>query len=201
MGLSDYNGFSGKMREASLRRVHKLWKDGSVPRPTRCDVCYQTQGAIHGHSEDYSNDHIHLPICITCHLMLHMRWQQPTLWENYKLAVRHGFRGRPLEQRNALYVIKQIYPDEMHKDDFYVNDVRSATVLDMISPIKFIHPNAPAPEVSCDPVGRPASKPFSGPTTRPPTPLKLPYASYDDYSPEDAEDIRPRRAKTPFDVP
>lgn len=145
MGLSSYNGFSGKMREASLRRVHKLWNSGEVPRPTRCDACFQTEGTIHGHSEDYSNDDVHLPLCITCHLILHMRWQLPNLWEDYKLAVRCGFRGQPLEQRNGLYKIKQIYPGELRRDDLYVNDVRSATVLDMICPIKFIHPNAPAP--------------------------------------------------------
>lgn len=142
MGLSDYNGFSGKWRESSLRRVHKLWNSGAVPRPEKCDACYQTEGTIHGHSEDYSNDDVHLPVCITCHLILHMRFQMPALWEDYKLAVRSGFRGRPLEQKNALYVIKQIYPDLMYRDEFYVNDERSATVLDMICPIKFIHPNS-----------------------------------------------------------
>lgn len=145
MGLSDYNGFPGKMREASLRRVHKLWDSGEVPRPEKCEACGQTEGTIHGHSEDYSDDHIHLPLCITCHLILHMRWQQPTLWELYKKAVRFGFRGTPLEQRNALYRIKQIY-DTSEPENFpgeYVNPVRAATVLDMICPIKFIHPNAP----------------------------------------------------------
>lgn len=167
MGLSDYNGFSGKMREASLRRVHKLWDNGTVPKPVRCDVCFQTEGAIHGHSEDYSNDHIHLPICITCHLMLHMRWQLPKMWEDYKLAVRHGFQGRPLEQRNALYVIKQIYPAEMFLDERYVNEDRSATTLDMLPPMKFIHPNAPPLEHSkcatdLNPTGRPKT-PFDVP--------------------------------------
>lgn len=147
MGLSDYNGFPGKMREASLRRVHKLWADGTVPRPMRCDACFQTEGTIHGHSEDYSDDHVHLPICITCHLILHMRWQLPALWVDYRLAVRHGFRGVPLEQRNALYRIKQLYPEMLYeRDDLYVNELRSATVLDMICPIKFVHPNAPNPD-------------------------------------------------------
>ena len=166
MGLSDYNGFPGKMREASLRRVHKLWESGEVPRPTQCAACFQTKGTIHGHSEDYSNDDVHLPLCITCHLILHMRWQLPSLWDNYKLAVRHGFLGRPLEQRNALYRIKQIYPDELYRDELYVNDPRSASVLDMICPIKFTHPNAPqAPHVGLcgdDQVKRPRS-PFDLP--------------------------------------
>lgn len=147
MGLSNYNGFTGKQREASLRRVHRLWEQGLVPRPTRCDPCGQEQGAIHGHSEDYSNDHIHLPICITCHLILHMRWQQPTLWDNYRAMVRDGFQGIPLEQRNALYEIKRLYPpSETSKWPMtLVNPPTCGTVLDMITPIKFIHPNAPQP--------------------------------------------------------
>lgn len=153
MGLSNYNGFTGKEREASLRRVHKLWKSGEVPIPTTCAACGQTEGAIHGHSEDYSNDDVHLPICITCHLILHMRWQMPRLWELYKQAVRHGFRGVPLEQNNALYRIKQIYDadDPANFPGEYVNDVTSGTVLDMIAPIKFHHPNAstPAPSPVC----------------------------------------------------
>lgn len=158
MGLSDYNGFPGKMREQSLRRVHKLWDSGAVPRPAQCDACGQRDGAIHGHSEDYSNDHIHLPLCITCHLILHMRFQQPLLWENYKTMVREGYQGIPLEQRNALYRIKQIYPpSETSKWPMTkLWDERSATVLDMICPIKFIHPNAPQPECHTTVDERPA---------------------------------------------
>jgi hypothetical protein len=153
MGLSNYNGFTGKQREASLRRVHKLWDSGEVPRPAKCDACFQTEGAIHGHSEDYSNDDVHIPICITCHLILHTRFQQPQLWDLYKKAVRYGFRGVPLEQRNALYRIKQIYDvdDPASFPGEYVNERRSATVLDMIAPVKFHHPNAtePAPHPTC----------------------------------------------------
>lgn len=146
MGLSNYNGWTGRQREASLRRVHKLWDSGAVPKPTTCLACGQTQGAIHGHSEDYSNDDVHIPICITCHLILHTRFQQPALWDLYRTAVRHGFRGVPLEQSNALYRIKQIYDisDPEHFPGEYVNEVTSGTVLDMICPIKFIHPNSPA---------------------------------------------------------
>lgn len=142
MGLSNYNGWTGKQREASLRRVHKLWRSGEIPEPTECLACGQTEGAIHGHSEDYSNDHIHIAICITCHLMLHTRFQKPELWDNYKLAVRHGFRGRALQQHNALYVMNKIYPAMLYEDRWYVGQVTSGTVLDMICPIKFIHPNS-----------------------------------------------------------
>lgn len=156
MGLSSYNGFPGKMREASLRRVHKLWDSGEVPRPEKCDACGQTEGTIHGHSEDYSDDHVHLPLCITCHLILHMRFQMPALWDDYRRQVRLGYQGVPLDQRNALYRIKQLYP--VGDVDLWpmtqVWDPRSATVLDMICPIRFIHPKAPEPDVDTPPPPR-----------------------------------------------
>lgn len=147
MGLSNYNGFTGKQREDSLKRVHKLWDSGQVPRPTKCLACEQEVGVIHGHSEDYSDDHVHIPICIMCHLLLHMRWQLPEQWEDYKLAVRNGFRyqGKPLEQRNALYVLKNLLPHVLYDDANYVGVVTSGTVLDMICPIRFIHPKADPP--------------------------------------------------------
>ena len=172
MGLSSYNGFTGREREKSLRVVHRLWDEGKVPRPTECLLaCHQTEGAIHGHSEDYSPGalHVHIPICITCHLMLHMRWQQPVLWENYKAAIREGWRGVPLEQRNALYEIKRLYPptrpDEWPME--LVNEPTSGTVLDMLSPIKFIHPNASDPRL----LGCEHTPPHTGGrcTTRPTT--------------------------------
>jgi len=168
MGLSDYNGFPGKMRKASLRRVHKLWDSGEVPRPVECMACGQTEGALHGHSEDYSNDHIHIPICITCHLILHMRWQQPLLWESYKDAIREGWRGIALEQRNALYEIKRLYPPS--NPDIWpmdlVNEKRSGTVLDMICPIKFIHPNAPQPDTAASSCHTDGTNPFAMPERR-----------------------------------
>lgn len=147
MGLSDYNGFTGKQREASLRRVHKLWNSGAVPRPEKCDACGQTEGAIHGHSEDYSNDHVHIPACITCHLLLHMRFQMPRVWDEYREKVRLGYQGIPLEQRSALWQIKRLYDGSPNTWPMeHVWDARSATFLDMIPPVKFHHPNAPALE-------------------------------------------------------
>ena len=142
MALSDYNGFPGKHREAVGRRMERTWKEHPELRPSQCAVCFQTEGAIHGHNEDYSVEDVYLPVCLSCHLLLHMRWSMPQLWDDYKLAVRHGFQGPPLEQRNGLRVLKSIYPAELYKDENYKWEDRSATVLDMLSPIKFIHPNA-----------------------------------------------------------
>ena len=170
MGLSDYNGFPGKLREASLRRVHKLWDSGEVPRPEKCDACGQTEGTIHGHSEDYSDDRVHIPICITCHLILHMRFQQPKLWDLYRAMVREGFQGVPLEQKNALYRIKQIYPlstdpkfdPRAHWPMTQIWDRRSATVLDMICPIKYTHPNSPAAAADHTVIPPPARPAYGG---------------------------------------
>ena len=142
MALSDYNGFTGKYREQVGRRMERNWRANPHLRPTECAVCYQTEGAIHGHNEDYSDENVYLPLCLTCHLMLHMRFNAPKLWEDYRLGVRHGFQGPPLDQSNGLYRIKQIYPDALYQDSHYVWEERTATALDMLSPVKFIHPNA-----------------------------------------------------------
>jgi len=142
MALSDYNGFPGKYREAVGRRMERTWKQHPHLRPKECAVCFQTEGAIHGHNEDYSTENVYLPICITCHLLLHMRWAMPEMWENYKLAVRHGFQGPPLQQNNGLRVLKQLYPNELYKDELYIYEERSATVLDMLCAVKYEHPNA-----------------------------------------------------------
>ena len=142
MALSDYNGFSGKHREAVGRRMERTWKEHPHLRPSQCSVCYQDEGAIHGHNEDYSVENVYLPLCITCHLMLHMRWAMPQLWEDYKLAIRHGFQGPPLNQNNGLRMLKQMYPAELYKDERYVWEERTATTLDMLCAVKYTHPNA-----------------------------------------------------------
>lgn len=144
MGLSSYNGFPGPMREAVGRRQAKAWKNGDQPAPTTCEVCGQTEGAIHGHAEDYSRDDVYLPICITCHLILHMRFREPLMWDKYRAWVRAGWQGPPLEQRNGLQQIKRLYGGRVIGwAGTKVWDARTATVLDMIPPIKFHHPNAP----------------------------------------------------------
>lgn len=171
MGLSNYNGFTGREREASLRRVHKLWDSGEVPRPTECMACGQTKGTIHGHSEDYSNDHVHIPLCITCHLILHMRFQLPAVWDQYRERVRQGWQGTPLEQRNALYRIKVLYVINNDTPDNWpmalLNEPRSGTVLDVIPPIKFAHPNATNLDAIRDAQGLPrigqSNNPFAMP--------------------------------------
>lgn len=145
MGLSSYNGFPGKVREASTKTMEQMWcTRPELPRPEAlgCQVCFQTEGTIQGHLEDYSRLDVYMPLCVTCHLILHMRWQLPDLWEDYRLAVRHGFRGEPLELRVALGRIKQLYPNAIYdRDELYVNPLRPSTVLDMICPVRFVHPN------------------------------------------------------------
>jgi hypothetical protein len=170
VALSDYNGFTGKYREQVGRRMEKSWKEHPHLRPTECAVCFQTEGAIHGHNEDYSAENVYLPLCLACHVILHMRWNSPQLWEDYKLAVRHGFQGPPLQQNNGLRLVKSTYPVEMRKDERYIWEERTATVLDMLSPIKFTHPNA----AKCD-MGPPAPAPSTNVTPiRRETPFALP---------------------------
>lgn len=82
-----------------------------------------------------------------------MRFQQSVMWDRYRDWVRAGWQGTPLEQCNGLQQIKQLYsgiPALWRGVQLW--DERTATVLDMIPPIRFIHPNAPEPELhTCHP--------------------------------------------------
>lgn len=61
-------------------------------RPVLCDGCGQDAGLIQPHSEDYSKpwgDHIgKYGLCYTCHMMVHCRFKNPEVWDNYRDAVR-----------------------------------------------------------------------------------------------------------------
>ena len=153
MALATYNGFPGKMRDRSTKAQEEFWDaNPDYPRPEKlgCMVCLQPDGLIQGHLEDYSQVQVYMPLCVTCHMMLHMRWQGGPLWEEYKLAVRHGFRGQAKANLNGIFVyLRARYPKDLRSDKFYVNDFRPATCLDFLSPIKFHHPNAPEYQGEC----------------------------------------------------
>jgi hypothetical protein len=147
MALANYNGFPGEMRSASGAVQEQMWRDNMLlphPQTLGCQVCFQTEGTIQGHCEDYTRLDVYMPLCVTCHLILHMRFSNPTLWEDYKTAIRHGWRGEPMTLRTAFGRIGKLYPQQLYvRDDLYVNDFRPSTYLDALSPVKIVHPNAP----------------------------------------------------------
>lgn len=147
MALATYNGFPGKMRDRSTRVQEEFWAehpDYGRPEEHGCMACLQHDGLIQGHLEDYSQVEVFMPLCVTCHMFLHMRWQRGSIWEDYKKAVRWGFVGHAIPTLTGIFEqLKRYYPRIIHIDNFYVNEFRPATCLDFLSPVKFHHPNAP----------------------------------------------------------
>lgn len=150
MALANYNGFPGKMRDKSTKAQEQFWSDHAEsdefhrPEHYGCMACLQRTGLIQGHLEDYSQVEVYMPLCVTCHLLLHMRWQPSSIWEDYKKAVRYGFQGPARMSLSGIFpFLSGKYPELLYEDGFYVNEFRPATCLDFLSPIKFTHPNAP----------------------------------------------------------
>lgn len=146
MGMSTYNGFDGAYRQRVQDELNSKWASGQWEPPSECGVCAQTDGAIHAHLEDYSRPETYVPLCITCHLILHMRFRQPSLWEQFTTWIRTGYRPDPQTQRGGLFAIKKCYVVGHYASwpGQKVNPPRRATYLDGLAPIRFIHPNAPA---------------------------------------------------------
>ncbi len=143
--MSTYNGFPGAYRDRVQAELNRMWESGLWDPPTECAVCAQTDGAIHGHLEDYSQPETYVPLCITCHLILHMRFRQPDLWAEFTAWIRAGHRPNAQTQRGGFYAIKKHYliGTSERWPGHAANPPRMATYLDGLAPVKFIHPNAP----------------------------------------------------------
>lgn len=133
MSLGSYNGHSGVKREQVMRLVNRKWDSGEWVRPTWCTVCGQDEGTIHGHHEDYDKPDEYVPLCITCHLVLHCRFRNDLVWDQYRRWVREGWQFPPLEQRTAFGALQRgllagRFPDGAVK----VNPPKRATYLDTI---------------------------------------------------------------------
>lgn len=107
MGLGWYNGHSPQKRERVQAWLNEQWNTGALPRPTQCAACGQTDGAIHGHLEDYDQPTTYVPLCITCHLLLHCRYRNHRVWHEYRQRVAQGWQAPPLDQRTAFGVLKR----------------------------------------------------------------------------------------------
>lgn len=97
--MNPYNGFTPSQRVKALKWINGEYAAGRRTRPTECEACGQTDGKLQAHSEDYSEpygDHIgKYGLCYTCHMMIHCRFSAPVAWDNYRWAIRSGYRTAP----------------------------------------------------------------------------------------------------------
>lgn len=107
MGLGSYNGFSGSQRESVQRWLNKQWDAGSLPRPSKCVACGQTEGTIDAHLEDYDTPASFVDMCVTCHMMIHMRFRNQLAWRQYRERIAAGWQAPPATRTEVFSALKR----------------------------------------------------------------------------------------------
>lgn len=105
MGLSSYNGFPPEQRESVQRWLNQQWDAGAVPRPTTCVACGQTEGTIDAHLENYDEPLSYVELCVTCHMLVHMRFRHSGTWLVYRQRVAEGWQAPALTRRGVVGVL------------------------------------------------------------------------------------------------
>ncbi|MBN2024947.1 MAG: hypothetical protein JW809_19375 [Pirellulales bacterium] len=94
--MKPYNGFSPQQRARTCPWLRREYESGRRARPTVCEACGQTEGAIEAHAEDYSEpfgDHIcEFSLCYRCHMILHCRFGCPDAFHHYVQTLASGRR-------------------------------------------------------------------------------------------------------------
>lgn len=98
--MNSYNGFSPAQRYKALAWFKKEIKEGRKPeKPDVCDCCGQTNGHLMWHSEDYSEPfgkHIgEHGLCYVCHMMVHCRFRNKSLWQEFVNILTSGKKPQP----------------------------------------------------------------------------------------------------------
>lgn len=134
--MNSYNGFSPTQRRRALSWYNAQLAAGRRFRPTQCEACGQTDGVVEAHSEDYSEpfgDHIGAyGFCYLCHMMIHCRHHDLARWDEYRRAIREGWRPPAPRGRNwgaVKHLLAGIEP--LWRE--YANAPRERTVLDDIA--------------------------------------------------------------------
>ena len=77
--LGAYNGFSGQQRVKTWQLGTWLRRRGLLTVAPACELCGRSS-RLGLHSENYADVERSVTICSGCHLALHRRFRQPSLW-------------------------------------------------------------------------------------------------------------------------
>ena len=106
MSLSYYNGFSPKLRDQSWVWLKSKMASGEIPPPGPCQECGEARGHLDYHTEDYSRPfgpHIYAyRLCFRCHMALHARFRNPSIWRQYIDRLEAGAVYEPLWSRKEI---------------------------------------------------------------------------------------------------
>lgn len=123
--MNSYNGYEPKERYAALAWLKKEWAKGTRKQtPKCCDICGQTEGYLAYHSEDYSypyGDHIgYFGLCYICHMMLHCRFRNPALMEQYIWALSEKRQYAPIHGNNWREFKTSCLQDKFNHRDYKI---------------------------------------------------------------------------------
>lgn len=114
--MKDYNGFTAKQRMHGDKIIKEAIKRGMLPPLSECScyLCGQRKGILHYHNEDYTPENVikdAKPVCWTCHMMIHARFDHPKSYEKYMESVRNGKQYPPVYRGNAWEILEQYFVD------------------------------------------------------------------------------------------
>lgn len=107
--MKSYGKWSATERQKAGALINKAKRLGLIASPCKCNICGQTKGILHLHNIGYDaslayvpkmlegtatpeetkavDDEL-MPICWTCHMMLHRGERHPLSWQRYLALVK-----------------------------------------------------------------------------------------------------------------
>lgn len=131
--MKDYKKWSAAERQKSLALTNEAKRRGLLQEPTKCRICGQEHGILHTHNSNYDAtlafvpkmlegtatpeeiQAVHdalMPICWTCHMMLHRGEKHPLSWQRYLAQVEvEGKQFPPVYKPDSWEVLDQFMID------------------------------------------------------------------------------------------
>jgi len=109
--MKSYKQWSANDRHVSYEKTKKAIREGVIPPATVCQCCGQDEGKIMYHNEDYSDPIKYLiPLCWTCHMMLHSKYRTPKSYTKFFKDVKEGMMPKATYGHNwknlDIYIIE-----------------------------------------------------------------------------------------------
>ena len=120
--MRDYKKWTAKERNRSLYLTRKAKALGLIEEPKKCRFCGRENGILHYHNTDYdvsldvlpklikgvaTSDELKMleetfiPVCRTCHMMIHRAEKNPKASEVYFEKVKAACQPSPVCPKNA----------------------------------------------------------------------------------------------------
>lgn len=84
-----YNGATGAERVYSWQKNQLAWRLGWLPRNQTCSIC-ETRSAEQSHQELYQRPFALMPVCRSCHVRLHRRFDNADRWHLFTSGLTPG---------------------------------------------------------------------------------------------------------------